>query len=101
MANVRLNHSGIAALLKSDEMRKLVQDAAEEIADNVRSQAIHVGDRDGGKHEDPMPVKVSTHTTDRARASVVLAHPSGIAVQAKHGALTRAASRAGLEVKGD
>jgi hypothetical protein len=46
-------------------------------------------------------VKVKLSTTDRAHAEVILAHPAGIAVQAKHGALTKAASQAGLEVKGD
>lgn len=98
MGKVSLNHSGIAKLLESVEMHHLVEKVAEEIADNVRSQGIRV---EGVPGDIKLPVKVSVTTTDRARASVVLAHPSGIAVQAKHGALTRAASQAGLEVKGD
>jgi hypothetical protein len=44
-------------------------------------------------------VRVDSYETDRARAEVWLAHPSGLAVQAKHGLLTKAASEAGLEVK--
>lgn len=98
--NVRLNHAGIAAILKSSEMQALVEGAAEEIAANVRAQGITVGAFKGGAGEIPLPVTVSTTTTDRAHASVVLAHPAGTAVQAKHGALTRAAAAAGLDVKG-
>ena len=99
--NVRLDHAGIAALLKSTEMHRLVQDAAEDIAEKVRAQDIEVGSFKGGHGEIPLPVEVEVTTTDRAHASVVLAHPAGIAVQAKHGALTKAAAEVGLEVKGD
>lgn len=95
--NVRLDHGGIAALLKGDEMQSLVQSAADEIAANVRSQGITVG-AFTGPGEIALPVKVQTSTTDRAHASVALAHPAGAAVQAKHGALTRAAAAAGLTV---
>lgn len=96
---VRLDHGGIAAILKSGGMQALVSSAAEEIAGNIRSQGITVGDFTGAG-EIPLPVTVSVTTTDRAHASVTLAHPAGVAVQAKHGALTRAASAAGLTVKG-
>lgn len=99
-SKVRLNHAGMAAILKSGEMQALVNRAAEDIAKNVRDQGIMVGAFKGGTGEIPLPVKVSTTTTDRAHASVVLAHPAGAAVQAKHGALTKAASAAGLDVKG-
>ena len=99
--NVRLYHPGMAAQLKSDDVRKAVNALAEEIADNVRRQGVKVGDVDGGPLEKPLPVRVLHQTTDRARASVVLAHPAGIAVQAKHGALSKAAAQAGLEVRGD
>lgn len=98
---VSLNHAGIARLLDSDEVRKMVNDAAEKVAAQVRRQSIEVGDQDGGKHERPLPVRVNEQTTDRARAQVVLAHPSGLAVQAKHGALTKAAAAEGLEVRSD
>lgn len=96
---VTLNHAGMAELLKSGEMQALVEKAAEEIAQNVRDQGIMVGAFKGGAGEIPLPVTVSKTTTDRAHASVTLAHPAGIAVQAKHGALTKAAAAAGLEVK--
>lgn len=75
-----------------------VKDAANEIADAARLQGITVGDVDGGKHEIPLPVKV--YGDDDNAAAVVLAHPAGIAVQAKHGTLTRAAASKGFEVHG-
>lgn len=95
---VKLDHAGIGALLKSTEMHRLVQDVAEEIAGNVRAQGIRVGGTDGAGEID-LPVEVGVTTTDRAHASVLLAHPAGVAVQAKHGALTKGASDAGLSVR--
>ena len=97
---VRLNSKGIGAILKSDSVATIVNRAAEQVADNVRAQNIRVGDKDGGKHERALPVKVTPGTTDRARAIVAIAHPSGDAVQAKHGSLTKAAGQAGLDVRG-
>lgn len=96
-SNVKLNHSGLAAIAKSGEIRALVDAAAEEVADNVRGQGIRV---EGVPGDIELPVTVTSYTTDRAGASVALAHPSGIAVQAKHGALSKAVSAAGLEVRG-
>lgn len=98
MSNIRLDHSGLKALVNSREMRKLTADAAEKIADEVRGEGIQVGAFKGSGRI-PLPVRVDSETTDRAAASVVLAHPAGIAVQAKYGALTKAAAAVGLEVK--
>lgn len=97
---VRLNSRGIARILKSAEMRSVTERAAEEVKANVEALNIAVGDRDGGKHEKPLPVTVTMSTTDRAHATVALAHPAGAAAQAKHGALTKAAAQAGLDVSG-
>lgn len=97
---VNLDHSGIRALLQSTAMHRATQDAAEKVADAVRAQGIKVGDKDGGRHEYDLPVKVEMTTTDRAHAFVSLAHPAGEAVQAKRGALTKAAAQSGLDVKG-
>ena len=100
MANkIRLDFRGVAAILKSAEMERIVRLKAEQVARAVDAQAIKVGDRDGGPHEVDLPVKVSMTTTDRAHANVTIAHPSGQAVQAKHGALTKAAAQAGLDVR--
>lgn len=99
-SKVRLNHRGIARILQSAAVHRITQQAAEEVADRVRARNITVGDDDGGKHETPMPVEVTVFTTDRAHANVTITHPAGAAVQAKHGALTRAAGEAGLDVNG-
>ena len=85
-------------ILKSAAMRRLVDDKAEEIADHMRSQGIAV---EGEPGDVELPIQVSSYTTDRARATVWVAHPSGIAVQAKHGIVGKAASAAGLTIKGD
>lgn len=105
MAKVKIDLRGLEAVATSGGAQALVTAAAEEIADNIRSMGIKVGDHDGGSSEYDLPVKVySSDTTgmrvDRASARVVLAHAAGLAVQAKHGALTRAASAAGVSVEG-
>lgn len=97
---IKFDHGGIGAILKSGEVRGAIEALTKRVAANVESQGITVGDRDGGSHEYALPVKSDVITTDRAHGRVVLAHPAGIAVQAKHGALTKAASQAGLEVRG-
>lgn len=98
-AKVRLDHRGIEALLRGAQMTAATRAAAEAVADNVRAQGIEVGDADGGSYEVPLPVEVSMYETDRAHAVVVLAHAAGDAVQAKHGALSKAAAQAGLDFK--
>lgn len=97
--NVRLDSSGIRALLKSREVTAATQDAAEAVAANAKAQGRRVGDRDGGPREIDMPVTVSMYETDRAHAVVALAHPAGDADQAKNGTLTKAAAEAGLDFK--
>lgn len=78
---VRLNHAGIAKLLKSAEVREM-----------TNREARAVGAAAGGSSKG---VKVDEYTTDRSAASVRV--PA--ARQAKSGALTRAASQRGLEVR--
>jgi hypothetical protein len=99
-SRVRLNNRGVEDLLKSAPIDAATKRAAEVVADNVRDMNIRVGDKDGGRHERDLPVTVRLVTTDRAHAIVALAHPAGEAVQAKHGALTKAATQAGLDVRG-
>ena len=96
---VRLDHVGIAKLLKSSDMERAVRAKAEQVADAVRSRGYRVGGFGKGGGTMDLPVRVIYRETDRARAVVALAHPAGDAVQAKHGALTKAAAQAGLEVK--
>lgn len=97
---VKLNTRGIGEILRSSGMQRVTRQAAEEVAANVRAQRIRVGDQDGGPREVDLPVEVTMSTTDRAHASVTIKHPAGEAVQAKHGALTRAAGEVGLDVNG-
>jgi hypothetical protein len=103
---VKLDLGGLEEVAKSREVRAAVHNAAERVADAVKDQGITVGDKDGGSHEYALPVKVYDDTTDgmrvnRATSRVVLAHAAGLAVQAKHGALSKAASAAGLKLKGE
>lgn len=92
LTGLRLDSGGVAAVLKSGAVASAVTAAADQVADQVRGQGRTVG------NDDDLPVVVDTYTTDRAAASVTLAHPAGLAVQAKHGALTAAAAAVGLEV---
>lgn len=101
MTDIKLDTAGLGSILRSRPVQALVRRVADDIAGNVDGQGIMVGAFRGGSGDIPLPVTVETEVTDRAAASVILAHPAGIAVQAKHGALTRAASAAGLEVHGD
>lgn len=96
MARVNINWAGLEAAMRSDEAQRAVAALAEKVADNARDLAPAVNGIPG---DDELPVRVDVYETDRARAEVWLAHPSGLAVQAKHGLLTKAASEAGLEVK--
>ena len=98
MAKIQ-GRSDLSSILKGPLMARAMAVKAEQIARNVRSLGIKVGDHDGGPREYDLPVKVKHSVTDRAKSTVVLAHPAGLAVQAKHGALTKAAAQAGLEVK--
>lgn len=98
MGHVHIDQKGLA---RAANDAGIVTEAANKIAERVRGMGIGVGDEDGGPHEVPLPVVVRTSTNDGlTTASVVLAHPAGSAVQAKHGALTKAAAAAGLTVRG-
>lgn len=94
MVKVVLNHSGIAEILQSTGMHRLVQEATETVAAAAEGSGVMV---DNDRVE--VPVIWDVDTTDRAHGIVTLAHASGRAVQAKHGLLNRAAAAAGLEVK--
>lgn len=78
----------------ADALAKL----GEAVADNIRDQGIRV---EGEPGDIALPVKVfADMTSEGARVSVEIDHPSGKAVQAKHGVITRAAAAAGLRVQG-
>jgi len=98
---VHLDHAAIERILKSREMTVAVTELAEAVADEIRDQNITVGAFKGGGGEIDLPVEVDVYETDRARASVTIKHPAGLAGQARNGWLTKAASALGLEVNGD
>lgn len=100
---VKLDLRGLEEVATSSEVRAAVHDAAEKVAENVNSQGIRVQGEPG---DVALPVKVHDDTTrgmtvNRAVSRVVLAHAAGLAAQAKRGALSKAASDAGLRLKGE
>ncbi|MFV8127541.1 hypothetical protein [Streptomyces syringium] len=88
LTDFRLDTAGVREILRGPEVRTLVDTVAAEVAASARAVV-----------PDGVPVLVRAYTTDRGAASVVIAHPRGMALQAKHGVLTRAAGAARLEVK--
>lgn len=96
---IRFAPRGVDTLLKGVAMQRAMRLKAEQVAIKLRAMGIRVGDQDGGARERDLPVSVDSQVTDRARSTVTITHPAGLAVQAKHGALTKAAAQAGLEVK--
>lgn len=74
----RLNRKGVSKLLRSDEFGARTNVLAHEIADQIGPEAV-----------------VREYSTDRRKASVSV--PPDL--QAREGALSRAASAAGLEVR--
>jgi len=85
---IKLDYAGLGEVLKSSEVQASVDTLAAQAAALVDETA-------SGK---PVPVRTSSFKTDRAVAAVTLAHPAGLAVEAKRGALARAAAAIGLEV---
>lgn len=88
---IKLDWKAIEEILKV-QMRKKVEAAADAIAANV----------DVGTVTDA-PVQIRSVITtgmkmNRARASVTIAHPAALAMEAKHGTLRKAAAAAGFEV---
>jgi hypothetical protein len=76
---------GIAKLLTSAEVEKDLGERALRVADAVEAAGIRVEGRPG---RIAMPVTVTvTASGSRARARVILDHPAGQAVEAKHGIL--------------
>ena len=84
---VHIDYAALGEVLKVT-MREPIDKLAAEIAAKV----------DVGSVTDALVTVLST-TTDRAVAIVAIAHPAGEAIQAKHGALTKAAAACGYEVK--
>jgi hypothetical protein len=86
MGMPQLNYLALMHILKVT-MYPVVEAKANEIA-----ASVDVGSVTDAK------VGVRMVITDRAHANVTIMHPAGIAMEAKHGTLRRAAATAGLEV---
>lgn len=84
--DLELDSAGIAEILNSGQVRDLIHQRAETIADDVRGNV------------DTPDVVVDDYTTDRAASSVTIRDVRGRAWEARDGVLSRAAARAGLEV---
>jgi hypothetical protein len=87
---IRLDSGGIGEMLRSDGVRGVIDSLAESVAGNVNESS---------SNGDSIPVEVSSYTTDRAAAGVTMAHPAGLALEAKYGPLAKAAASVGLEVR--
>lgn len=88
-ANIKLDSGGMRAMLSSGPVAAAINSLAQSVASSIDVEA----------HDGPVPVRVGQYTTDRAAASVSLAHPAGLPLEAKYGVLAKAAGAAGLEVR--
>jgi hypothetical protein len=89
---IRLDRDGIAEMLRSAPVEAAVL-AKAEMVQRLTAAARTVAKRDA-------PVWVGAHETDRAAATVTIAHAGGMAMEAKHGPLTKAARAVGLDIAG-
>lgn len=83
----KIDHGGIAEVLKSSPVRSAIHALAEKVAAATRQQKPDAAD-----------IAVDDYTTDRAASSVTIRDVRGRLWQVRDGVLTRAASSAGLEV---
>lgn len=86
VTRVKLKRRGMRELLRSEGVQAMLGRKAEAVAAQVEAAGIRV---DGVPGRVALPVTVDvTAGAERARATVTLDHPSGLAVEAKHGILT-------------
>jgi hypothetical protein len=81
----QLVKGGIDELLKSSGMHSIVEAEAENVRQRVEARGVEV---ERGAQRQPIPVEVEVAVIgDRVNAIVVLAHPAGLAAEAKYGLL--------------
>jgi hypothetical protein len=80
---IELNRSGIRSLLNSREVRDMLLDRAEQVAEAARARGIMVEDEPG---DVPLPIEARAggYGKTRTRAWVTIDHESGEAVESKH-----------------
>lgn len=83
-ARVKLNHGGMAAMLKSDEIRAAITPHAERVLAAAKASAAVAT----GTYRDDLHLEHAT--TDRAVVRVVSSVPHGMVVEANTGNLSRA-----------
>ncbi|NJP42272.1 hypothetical protein [Actinacidiphila epipremni] len=88
LERLELDTRGVREVLKSAEMRQMVNGAALDIQVRVRAK-VPPGTR----------VVLHPYTTDRDAAAVTVEDVRAMAWQARSGILTRAAGEAGVEVR--
>ena len=96
MVELHLDRTALDRVIAA-QSGKVTKDAATRIAKAVRRQNLKVESTGGGPNEDELPVRV--YGDEDGTAAVILAHPAGVLMQARHGALTRAAAAEGFEVQ--
>lgn len=79
---IELNGDGVRQLLRSPEVQQMLDGKARAVAQAVESRGIKVDDAKGNRVA--VPVDVRSAGGQRARATVGLDHPAGLAVEAKH-----------------
>jgi hypothetical protein len=86
-----IDYAAVGEILKVG-MRGPIDAKIDEIAANAAANPDLLDDAPGS-------ITVQHFTTDRAGGTVNIAHPAGLALQAKSGVLTKAAAAAGMEVR--
>ncbi|AYF29308.1 hypothetical protein CSH63_17920 [Micromonospora tulbaghiae] len=93
VTRVRLNRRGMRELLCSEGVQEMLAGKASAVAAEVEAAGIRV---EGEPGRIALPVTVAVEVgAGRAFAQVILDHPAGLAVEAKHGLLTAAIDAAG------
>lgn len=79
---VTINRQALREIMRSEGMQELLGRKGLAVADRVEAAGIRV---EGVPGRIPLPVTVTVHPgRSRARARVILDHPAGLAVEAKH-----------------
>lgn len=90
----KLDRKGVGRLAKSQGVTDALHHYADPMADRVKANmSASIDEPDG------IDVVLTDHTTDRATVGILVKHPLALLAQAQDGAMTRAASSVGLEVK--
>lgn len=82
-SDFKLDHAGMAEILRSADIASAVHDAAEAAADNVRANFDMI------RNDMQDEVVVDDYTTDRAASSITITHAGGLGMEAKYGVLSK------------